>query len=208
MALVAAKCTQCGADLRIDDTKEAAVCAFCGSAFVTEKAIKNFNFNNAAVVNIFGELKDFEIFGGELKRYNAASTKVVIPDNVIVIGSKSFQELSGIMEVVIPNTVTIIEEWAFHNCKNLVKLTFPDSVDIIEQYAFSGCKRLADIEISDKQWERYKWNFSNTPYFKKREPREVEKMSWKEQGLCPYCGGKFGGLLIQRCTVCGRDKLA
>ncbi len=43
MGLVAAKCTQCGANIEIDDTKEAGICKFCGTAFITEKAITNYN---------------------------------------------------------------------------------------------------------------------------------------------------------------------
>ncbi|MCI8528255.1 MAG: hypothetical protein HFH82_03730 [Lachnospiraceae bacterium] len=50
MALVAAKCTQCGANIEIDDTKEAGICKYCGTAFITEKAINNYNINNT--VNI------------------------------------------------------------------------------------------------------------------------------------------------------------
>ena len=41
MGFVAAKCTQCGANIEVDDTKEAGICKFCGTAFVTEKAINN-----------------------------------------------------------------------------------------------------------------------------------------------------------------------
>ena len=37
MPLVNAKCTNCGANIKIDDNKEAAVCEFCGSAFIVEK---------------------------------------------------------------------------------------------------------------------------------------------------------------------------
>ena len=43
MGLVAAKCTQCGANIEVDDTKEAGICKFCGTAFITEKAINNYN---------------------------------------------------------------------------------------------------------------------------------------------------------------------
>lgn len=45
MAFVAAKCTQCGGSLQVDDSKDAGICPFCGTAFVTEKVIKNYNFN-------------------------------------------------------------------------------------------------------------------------------------------------------------------
>ena len=41
MALVPAKCTQCGANIEIDNTHEAGVCKYCGTPFITEKAITN-----------------------------------------------------------------------------------------------------------------------------------------------------------------------
>lgn len=43
MPLVAAKCTQCGANIEVDDTKEAGICKYCGTAFITEKVINNYN---------------------------------------------------------------------------------------------------------------------------------------------------------------------
>lgn len=63
MALVAAKCTQCGADLQVDPAQEAAICPFCKTAFITEKAINNYVTNNvtnignlnADVVNIVND---------------------------------------------------------------------------------------------------------------------------------------------------------
>ena len=43
MPLVAAKCTQCGSNLEIDSGLDAATCPHCHTAFVTEKAINNYN---------------------------------------------------------------------------------------------------------------------------------------------------------------------
>ena len=43
MPLVAAKCAECGANIEVDDTKEAGICKYCGTAFITEKAINNYN---------------------------------------------------------------------------------------------------------------------------------------------------------------------
>lgn len=43
MAFVPARCTQCGGDIEVDNTKEAGICKHCGTAFVTEKAIMNYN---------------------------------------------------------------------------------------------------------------------------------------------------------------------
>ena len=45
MPLVPAICTQCGAQIEVDDTHEAGVCKHCGTAFITEKAINNYNTN-------------------------------------------------------------------------------------------------------------------------------------------------------------------
>ena len=39
MPLVAAKCTQCSANIEVDDTHEAGVYKYCETAFITEKAI-------------------------------------------------------------------------------------------------------------------------------------------------------------------------
>lgn len=57
MALVAAKCTQCGANIEVDETKEAGICKFCGTAFVTEKVINHYNNTiniKNATINIEG----------------------------------------------------------------------------------------------------------------------------------------------------------
>ena len=43
MSFVPAICSQCGAQLQIDDSKEAAICDFCGTAFISEKAIQTYN---------------------------------------------------------------------------------------------------------------------------------------------------------------------
>jgi DNA-directed RNA polymerase subunit RPC12/RpoP len=42
MPLVPAKCTNCGANIEIDNAKEAGICSHCGTAFVTQKAINNY----------------------------------------------------------------------------------------------------------------------------------------------------------------------
>jgi len=46
MPLVAAKCTQCGSALQVDDSKEAGICIHCGTAFITEKAVNNYNITH------------------------------------------------------------------------------------------------------------------------------------------------------------------
>lgn len=43
MAIVSAKCPKCGKIFRIDPEKEAGICAACGEAFVTAKAIQEYH---------------------------------------------------------------------------------------------------------------------------------------------------------------------
>jgi len=57
MSLVAAKCTQCGDNIEVDDSKEAGICKSCGTAFVTQKAINNYNITKNITKNIYGKEK-------------------------------------------------------------------------------------------------------------------------------------------------------
>lgn len=61
MPLVAAKCTQCGANLEIDNASEAALCPHCHTPFITEKAISNYstyNQNNYKIENAQVHIND------------------------------------------------------------------------------------------------------------------------------------------------------
>lgn len=153
MPLVQAKCTNCGANLEINNTLDAAVCPYCGAAFIVEKAINNFNTTNhinAGVVNVYGgNSADFVIRGGVLEKYNGAATEVVIPNSVKIIGDKAFYNCKGITSVVIPDSVQEIGLWAFYECKALPHITIPDSVQKIGQSAFEGCTALAAVVIPD-----------------------------------------------------------
>ena len=65
MPFVQAKCPECGGMLAVDDSKKAAVCQFCGEAFIVQEAINNYitnnitnnntthNYGEGAVVNVY-----------------------------------------------------------------------------------------------------------------------------------------------------------
>ncbi len=50
MALVLAKCTNCGATLQVESAMEAAVCPKCNAAFVVEKAINSYNIEHGGII--------------------------------------------------------------------------------------------------------------------------------------------------------------
>ncbi len=153
MPLVNAKCTNCGANLNVDNTKDAAICQYCGSAFIVEKAINNYNITNnnninANVVNIYGgNSSDFQIRAGTLEKYTGASTVVVIPNSVTEIGDSAFKDCSALTSVTIPNSVTKIGNSAFKNCSALTSVTIPNSVTEIGGSAFRGCRSLTNLNI-------------------------------------------------------------
>ena len=152
MAMVPAKCTQCGGNIEVDNTHDAGICKFCGTPFITEKAINNYNITNninASVVNIYnGNTNDFIIRAGVLEKYNGSTTEVIVPNNVTRIGKEAFVDCIGMIYIMIPNSVTSIDEAAFKNCEGLTKIQIPDSVTNIGKYAFWGCKNLKEVFIS------------------------------------------------------------
>lgn len=149
MALVAAKCTNCGAALQVDNTKDAAICQHCGSAFIVEKAINHYHISNtitADTVNVYTAAADFVIRAGVLEKYNGAETDVVIPAGVNIIGAKAFEGCIGLTSVVIPEGVTEIGERAFEKCISLSKVHLPSTLKKIEM-AFVDCGELHELVI-------------------------------------------------------------
>ncbi len=50
--VVPAICTNCGAELKVDPTQEAAVCEYCGTPFIVEKAINKYSVENAHIDHV------------------------------------------------------------------------------------------------------------------------------------------------------------
>lgn len=159
MPLVNAKCTNSGANLKVDSSKDAAICEFCGSAYIVEKAINNYNITNnhqinANVVNIYSKINcavssDFEIVAGKLIEYTGSSIDVVIPESVHEIGINVFAGMRLLHSVILPSGITKIGKGAFYGCKNLESVIIPNSVKSIDGEAFAWCESLEQIHLSD-----------------------------------------------------------
>ncbi len=46
---VPAICPKCGGKMEVDPSQEAAVCQYCGSAFIVDKAVQNYTIQNAHI---------------------------------------------------------------------------------------------------------------------------------------------------------------
>ena len=51
--MTTAICTQCGASVEVDPKQEAAVCKYCGTPFIIEKAINKYNVQNAEGKHVY-----------------------------------------------------------------------------------------------------------------------------------------------------------
>ena len=150
MPLMPAKCTNCGGNLEVESARDAAICPHCGSAFITEKAINNYNTYNqihADTVIVQGE-RDFEISGGVLKAYHGADVDVVVPDGVYEIGKECFKGMR-IRSVVLPDGVEKIGDLAFYEDESLKSIRVPESLKEIGSVAFYGCMNLQSIELPE-----------------------------------------------------------
>lgn len=157
MSLVNAKCTNCGGILEVDNTKDAMMCKFCGSAFIVEKAIQNFNITNVTnnhietqIVHVHApEKSDFEVHNNILVGYSGTSRIVTVPDGVIEIGESAFEDCKHIQEVILPTTVSVIGKKAFYNCIRLKKVNLSEGLTTISESAFFKCENLSDMILPD-----------------------------------------------------------
>lgn len=135
MPLVDAKCTNCGAPLRIDNTKDAAICQYCDSAFIVEKAINNYNITNnntihADVVNIYnGNLEKEKLLNNAKLLKKTGKTKEALdiysqitniyPDEILGYIEKLFLLIDYLDEYFSINDYT-----TFLNNSNNTKIIF------------------------------------------------------------------------------------
>ncbi len=91
MPLISAKCTQCGAPLEVDSAKDAAICPFCNTPFIVEKAINYYNTTN--VTNI--EAGVVQVQSGETQDTLAQSGETFIKFNDYDSAKAMFEKLTN-----------------------------------------------------------------------------------------------------------------
>ena len=77
------------------------------------------------------------------------TSKFIIPDNIITIGTYAFEECETEGDIIIPNSVTNIREYAFYECK-AKSFIFNNGLTDIGTYAFSKCSpNIYDFRLLD-----------------------------------------------------------
>ena len=89
---------------------------------------------------------------------NSGLEKIIINDNLKVIGSYAFNTCKNLKEVILPEEFLSIEKRAFYKCSSLKKIKIPNSVRIIDDEAFKGTNSL----IIECKKNSYAENYAKT----------------------------------------------
>ncbi len=77
--------------------------------------------------------------------------KVVIGNNVNIIGDNAFNGCNRLASVYIPNSVTYIGRYSFQNCDSLRYVEIPINVEVVEERAFNSCDSLHTVVWNAKK---------------------------------------------------------
>ena len=120
------------------------------TVFVSCLRLQNINVNKN---NPFFSSRDGILYNKDMTEIICAprgiTGNITLPNSLVSIGSRAFQECSSLTSVAIPDGVTSIGNSAFAGCSVLTNITLPDSVTSIGDYVFSDCSSLTSITIPD-----------------------------------------------------------
>lgn len=98
---------------------------------------------------------------------NETVEKVILPENLKIIGSNAFFGYKVLTSIKIPDSVVIIEYNAFQDC-GLSEITIPASVREIQDYAFTFCEKLQSVVFEGNNITMGKSAFSSCKLTKEK----------------------------------------
>jgi tetratricopeptide (TPR) repeat protein len=171
MPLVAAKCTQCGASLEVDAAQDAAICKHCGTPFIVEKAISNYNTVNVYGGNSLESLMKRGLLALEYSNYSEANdcfNRVldIDPEHAPVYVGMLCAELRVKNELYLANQPVFLSEK--QNFQKALRFANADLRTRLESYneSASGIKNERDKQQREQEIEQIR---------KEKEQKRKEK---------------------------------
>ena len=134
------KCNVCGGALKVGDT-------------YVEDTTARVQITHARLLpNLSGETfeKDgYVVKQGTLVSAPPSLTELQIPNGVLAIGAKVFQNYRSLKNIRIPDGVLYIGASAFAGCDGAKTLRLPKTLIAMGNNAFRGCRRLTEVQIPE-----------------------------------------------------------
>ena len=144
MAIMKAKCTNCNGNLEVDTEKKVLYCPFCGTQFVVEQAINNYNINN-------------NITAGNVQLYaGKSSMEELVNKETAYYLAKDFKRLHTLYDEMIDLYPTRYEGWwgKVKESTNYFKVSNRTQFNNEDKY-FSMCMIYAPHEINPQLQKIY-----------------------------------------------------
>lgn len=133
-------------------------------------------------------------------RYTALTGKLIIPDSVERLASKSssytystggniFQQCHNITEVVLPDTLIHIGGNVFEGCRKLQKVNIPAGLKLLGTCAFKNCHSLQNVTLPDQMEDVNSSAFMNCTSLTKVKVPELtaSAATWRFAGMYEGC---------------------
>ena len=158
MPLVQAKCTNCGGILQVENDKEAAICPFCQTPYVVEKAINNYRVCN-----------QFSINNSEVHIHNSESYDEKYESaNCFLAVHKDYRRAEELFNELVAKTSNDYRGWwGLIRVKTKEFTCFGVTPDIIQKLtvladsAFKVCNDDFNLGKIRNQWFSYKNSYDN-----------------------------------------------
>ena len=163
MPLVPAICTQCGAQIEVDNTHEAGVCKCCGTAFITEKAINKYTTNitnhiSIEHADIINELEQADGLYSRANTFMKLGESFKALDTFLELTDKFPDDYRGWWgcALVTTDNFTRLTWWADtekfeKHCKNAMLLANEDEKEEIQQYLSKYEELLEEEQINNER---------------------------------------------------------
>ena len=151
MALIPAKCTQCGANIQVNSDYKAGTCPHCGTNFITENAINNYNvnYNVTKIINNTKEKADDLIADGlALWRLGEVTRALDIFRKVTQIEPRDLRGWFYVAKILCDCKILTSQDEMFKAINNAYGLA---KTDIEKQSIKETYKEIKHIEIAT--WE-------------------------------------------------------